>query len=569
LIEQAMIFALGFFVAGLLALLFLPAVQRRAARLAGRRLEMLLPLSMEEIVAERDQLRAEFAVGQRRIEQKLEAAADAQAIHMAEIGRQAAAIRELEGQLGETRDELRGVGQARDALQREQREAEATIAAIEKALHDEGAFHAATREGLEGLRAEHLALEQVAHERRAAVAGLETRAASLDLRIMALNHQKEELERNLQARTSEAEVLQVERDLARAEREGLETKRVTLQRRLDEEALRAADLRDQIEALRRRAEEADRTRVAGEQTRHAAEQRHAQAAKKVEEQEERIRSLQAAAAERHAAQVAEIATLGGQLETARREHASLKEERRARESDAARKLEAEIARARAAEAEWRSRHERQAAEIAALGAALEQARQHHAGTQQETGERERQAQTKLSDAQTRARDAEAEWQSRHEKQAAEIAALSAALEEARQRHAPLEQDSHGGEAEVQSRLEGELKKAREAEAEWQARHTSQRSDIAGLVTFLEEAQREKGAAQSGVAAAAAAPAAADLSISQREETALLRQAIADLGSEVVRIASALKGSDAQEDGASMPPDVMEVRERRGRARAQP
>jgi len=88
LIEQAMIFALGFLVAALFGLLFLPAVQRRAARLAGRRLEMLLPLSMEEIVAERDQLRAEFAVERRRIEQKLEAAGDAQAQHMGEIGRQ-------------------------------------------------------------------------------------------------------------------------------------------------------------------------------------------------------------------------------------------------------------------------------------------------------------------------------------------------------------------------------------------------------------------------------------------------------------------------------------------------
>ena len=227
-----MIFALGFFVAGLLALLFLPAVQRRAARLAGRRLEMLLPLSMEEIVAERDQLRAEFAVGQRRIEQKLEAAANAQAIHMGEIGRQAAAIRGLEGQLGETRDELRGVGEAKDALQREQREAEATIAAIEKALHDETAFHAATSDSLEALRAEHVALDQVAHERRAAIAGLETRAATLDLRVMALNDQKEELERNLQAKTSEAELLLAERDLARSERDSLETKRATLQRRL-------------------------------------------------------------------------------------------------------------------------------------------------------------------------------------------------------------------------------------------------------------------------------------------------------------------------------------------------
>src|SRR5947199_9132087 len=82
-----MIFALGFFVAGLLALLFLPAVQRRAARLAARRLEMQLPLSMEEIVAERDQLRAEFAVERRRIEQKLEGDDEDAAAHMGETVR--------------------------------------------------------------------------------------------------------------------------------------------------------------------------------------------------------------------------------------------------------------------------------------------------------------------------------------------------------------------------------------------------------------------------------------------------------------------------------------------------
>jgi chromosome segregation ATPase len=457
LIEQAMIFALGFFVAGLLALLFLPAVQRRAARLSARRLEMQLPLSMDEIVAERDQLRAEFAVERRRIEQKLEAAADAQAHHMGEIGRQNAVINDLNGQLSDSREELRALGEAKDALHREMTETEAALAATRTALDDETGSHGATRESLAALRGEHAALEQVAHEQRASLAVLETRGAALDLRIVALTHQKEELERNLQAKTSEAEVLLVERDLARAEREGLETMRATLQRRLDQEALRAADLRDQIEALRRRVDEADRARVAGEQSRDAAEQRHAAAAKKVEDQEQRIRALQIAAAERHATQIAEIATLGGQLETARREHASLREERRARGSEAVQKLEAEIGKARAAEAEWKARHEKQAAEIAALAAALESARQ--------------------------------------------------------------------------------------------------------------QAQRETATTPGGGSAAVNAAAMPDPAVGQREETALLRQAIADLGSEVVRIADSLKESNAPEDGGPMPPDMIGVRER-GRARAQ-
>jgi hypothetical protein len=334
LIEQAMIFALGFLVAGLLALLFLPAVQRRAARLSARRLEMLLPLSMEEIVAERDQLRAEFAVDRRRIEQKLEFAAAAEALHMGEIGRQTAAINELNGQLSATREELRVLGQAKDALHREMAEAEAALAVARTAHADESAAHAATRESLETLRVEHAAREQVLHQQRASVAGLETRAAALDLRIVALNHQKEDLEKNLQSKASEAEVLQVERDLARTERDGLETKRATLQRRLDEEALRAADLRDQIEALRRRLEEAERARVTGEQTRDNVQQRHDALARRLQDEEGRIRALQSAAAERHATQTAEIATLTGQLESARNEITRLQQERRSQKQEA-------------------------------------------------------------------------------------------------------------------------------------------------------------------------------------------------------------------------------------------
>ena len=414
-----MIFALGFFVAGLLALLFLPAVQRRAARLAARRLEMQLPLSMDEIVAERDQLRAEFAVERRRIEQKLEAAAETQAHHMGEIGRQAAAIDDLNGQLSTTREELRALGEAKHALHREMAEAEAALGALQTALADEIGAHGATKESLETLRGEHAALEELAHEQRASLAALETRAASLDLRIMALNHQKDDLEKNLQAKTSEAEVLLAERDLARSERDGLETKRATLQRRLDEEALRAADLRDQIEALRRRVDEADRARVAGEQSRDAAEQRRAAAAKKVEEQENRIRSLQTAAAERQSAQIAEIATLSGQLEATRREYANLREERRVRESDAAKKLEAEIGKARASEAQWKAHHEKQAAEIAALAAAVEAARREHAGWQQTSREREAEAQRKFEAEQQRAREAEADWNARQENHAAD------------------------------------------------------------------------------------------------------------------------------------------------------
>jgi chromosome segregation ATPase len=86
LIETAMIFALGFLVASLLGLLVLPAVNARAARLARRRAEARLPLSPSEIVAERDFLRAQFAVRERRLERAVEAARAKRHADMAAIG---------------------------------------------------------------------------------------------------------------------------------------------------------------------------------------------------------------------------------------------------------------------------------------------------------------------------------------------------------------------------------------------------------------------------------------------------------------------------------------------------
>lgn len=59
---------LGFLVATLLALLILPAVWRRAVRLTTKRIEGAIPVSMAEIQADKDQLRAEFAMSARRLE---------------------------------------------------------------------------------------------------------------------------------------------------------------------------------------------------------------------------------------------------------------------------------------------------------------------------------------------------------------------------------------------------------------------------------------------------------------------------------------------------------------------
>lgn len=68
MIEPTMFFSIGFLAASLLILAIVPQVHNRAVRLTIRRLEGSIPLSQAEMRAEKDQLRAQFAVSVRRLE---------------------------------------------------------------------------------------------------------------------------------------------------------------------------------------------------------------------------------------------------------------------------------------------------------------------------------------------------------------------------------------------------------------------------------------------------------------------------------------------------------------------
>ena len=72
MIESIMFFAGGFLVAGLLALALISSVHHRAVRLTQRRLQDALPVSLTEIQADRDKLRAKFAMSARRLEMTVE-----------------------------------------------------------------------------------------------------------------------------------------------------------------------------------------------------------------------------------------------------------------------------------------------------------------------------------------------------------------------------------------------------------------------------------------------------------------------------------------------------------------
>lgn len=86
MIEQGLFFSLGLLVAVLIWLLLLPAFWRRAMRLSQRRLEESLPLSLNEMRAGQDVLRASEAVTLTRMRDEVEAMRLAIARTKAETG---------------------------------------------------------------------------------------------------------------------------------------------------------------------------------------------------------------------------------------------------------------------------------------------------------------------------------------------------------------------------------------------------------------------------------------------------------------------------------------------------
>ncbi len=66
--------ALGFFLGCLLALMLAPPLWNRAVKLTTRKLEATMPMSLNDIQADKDQLRAEFAIELRKVEVALEKA---------------------------------------------------------------------------------------------------------------------------------------------------------------------------------------------------------------------------------------------------------------------------------------------------------------------------------------------------------------------------------------------------------------------------------------------------------------------------------------------------------------
>jgi chromosome segregation ATPase len=143
MIEPIMYLAIGFLVSMLFGLMIVPLVHNRAVRLTTRRLEAATPLSMAEIQADKDQLRAEFAMSARRLEMSVDQLRSKTTSQLAELGKKSDAINRMKIELGEKNATIFGLEAREKAVKEQLRATEEEFAAktemlrnAEKALTD-------------------------------------------------------------------------------------------------------------------------------------------------------------------------------------------------------------------------------------------------------------------------------------------------------------------------------------------------------------------------------------------------------------------------------------------------
>jgi len=214
MIEQVMFFALGALVAALAAFGALPALWRRAVRLTRARLEATMPLTPAEIAAEKDQLRARFAIEIRRAEQRIERAETAIQQSKAELGARLAAIQERDGVLAARAQRI-------EHLEAELADARAGIATfedrtarLERERDNLNTLLSAARVTNLGLEQEVSAIRLLADQRQVRVGEVETLLEGVNARLAEVSALNGDLRDSLRQKNDEL------RAAARAQRDG-------------------------------------------------------------------------------------------------------------------------------------------------------------------------------------------------------------------------------------------------------------------------------------------------------------------------------------------------------------
>jgi len=267
MIEPMMYIGIGFLVAGLLVIGVIPLVHARAVRLTLRRLEASTPVSMAEIAAEKDQLRAEFAMAMSRLEMTVEQMKAKTTSQLAEIGRKSEAIARIKFELGEKAAALLALEAKEKQLTEDLGIAQGELAAKTAALEETERALASAQAELAHVTASFNDASVAAGGQRVELTALRAQADAFKGQLESYEKETKALWEHLNSKTAELETstrqLAEERgradDLANrvaelvaqtAESQALGARVQELAARLDEQARSLADREHHTENLR-------------------------------------------------------------------------------------------------------------------------------------------------------------------------------------------------------------------------------------------------------------------------------------------------------------------------------
>jgi chromosome segregation ATPase len=253
MVEPIIYFAIGFLVSTLLGLAIVPLVHNRAVRLTTKRLEAATPISMAEIQADKDQLRAEFAMSARRLEMSVEQLKAKTTSQLAELGKKSDAINRMKFELGEKNATIFQLEAREKAIKEQLQATEQEFATKTNALHAAEATLAEKQAELAKLGVALTDRSQAAEARQVELATVSTQVIALQQRVNDAEREFTEAQQKLAQQRDESSVASRDLDAARGRLESLASRVGELETQLtaqtkEAEALgaRAADLENRL-----------------------------------------------------------------------------------------------------------------------------------------------------------------------------------------------------------------------------------------------------------------------------------------------------------------------------------
>ncbi|MDE2332800.1 MAG: hypothetical protein KGK16_18745 [Bradyrhizobium sp.] len=232
MVEPIMYLAIGFLVSMLFGLMIAPLIHNRAVRLTTRRIEAATPLSMAEIQADKDQLRAEFAMSARRLEMSVDQLKNKTTSQLAELGKKSDAINRMKIELGEKNATIFALEAREKAVKGQLRASEEEFAAKAEALRS--AEQALTDKQAELARINHELSDRsmVAESRQAELVAVRAEIDQLKTRVGDAQRDFAATQTRLSQERSDSETASRELGDARSRVENLSQRVIDLDRQL-------------------------------------------------------------------------------------------------------------------------------------------------------------------------------------------------------------------------------------------------------------------------------------------------------------------------------------------------